>query len=216
MRTFGKTILAFSIATMLAAPAWAQQGRGFGRGGGAALLTNKSVQQELKVTDAQAEKLTAFGEQIRTKQREEFQKLQDVSEDQRPAKMQELMRSINADLQKGLPEILKPEQVKRFTQIQLQQAGPNAFMTPNVQQKLKLTDDQKTKIREITDVLGQSMREAGQNFQADREGTMKKMAELRKDATDKVFGVLTDDQKKSHKELVGDPFEVKYEPRPNN
>lgn len=57
------------------------------------------------------------------------------------------------------------------------------------------------------------MREAFQGLQSDREGGMKKMVELRKQATEKAVGVLTDEQKKTWKEMTGEPFEVVYEPR---
>jgi hypothetical protein len=40
------------------------------------------------------------------------------------------------------------------------------------------------------------------------------MAELRKETLEKVAAKLNDEQQKSWKELIGAPFEVKYEPRP--
>ena len=58
------------------------------------------------------------------------------------------------------------------------------------------------------------MREIFQSFQDDREGAMKKMAELRKETLEKVAAKLNDEQQKGWKELIGAPFEVKYEPRP--
>ncbi len=45
--------------------------------------------------------------------------------------------------------MLKPEQVKRFKQIELQVGGVMAFNQPRVQEVLKLTDEQKEKIRGI-------------------------------------------------------------------
>jgi Spy/CpxP family protein refolding chaperone len=217
MRAFGKMVLALGVVALMAAPARAQQGRGFGMfGGGAALLTNKGVQKELKVTDEQASKLDTFAQEMRDKQREQFEKFRDIPKDERREKMQEMTRTMNAELLKGLGNILHPEQVKRFEQIQLQQAGPAAFMMPRAQEGLKLTDDQKSKVREINDELGQSMRGLAQDFQSDREGAMKKFAEMRKQAAEKALGVLTDEQKKTWKELTGEPFEVKFEPRPAN
>jgi hypothetical protein len=217
MRSFGKMIVAVGVVALLAAPARAQQGRGFGMfGGGAALLTNKGVQKELKVTDEQAGKLDTFAQEMREKQREQFEKFRDVPKEERREKMQEMGRTMNAELLKGLRGILQPEQVKRFEQIQLQQSGPNAFLTPRVQEALKLTDDQKSKIRELNDELGQSMRDLAQDFQSDREGAMKKVIALRKQAAEKAVGLLTDEQKRSWKELTGEPYEVKFEPRPAN
>lgn len=220
MRRFGKVILALGVAALAAAPAQAQQGRGFGRFGGGGggfgtmLLSNKGVQKELKATDEQAEKLNALGEQLRSKQREAFQKLQELSDDERREKGRELFRTAEADLRKGLADVLKPEQVKRFEQIQLQASGPGAFASPRVEEALKLTDDQKGKIRTVNDELGQSIRDA---FEADRENAFTKIAELRKGATEKAVAVLNDDQKKTWKELTGEPFEVKFEAprRPN-
>jgi len=214
MKAFGRMALACGVVALMVVPASAQQGRGgrgFG-GGGAVLLSNKSVQKELKVTDEQAEKLNAFAREMMEKQREEFQANRDLSQEER----RERARTRATELVKGMGGILKPEQVKRFEQIQLQQSGVGAFSSPRVQEGLKLTDDQQSKLREINEESTQAMRDAFQDSQSDREGAMKKFAELRKQATEKAVGVLTAEQKKTWKEMAGEPFEVVYEPRPQN
>ena len=43
---------------------------------------------------------------------------------------------------------------------------------------------------------------------------MAKIAELRKATLAKVEAKLTDEQKTTWKELLGAPFEIKFEPRP--
>jgi Spy/CpxP family protein refolding chaperone len=222
MRTFGKMILASGLVVLMVAPAMAQRpGRGgfggFGGGGGAMLVANKGVQQELKVDDEQAEKLNALAQELGEKQREQFQRLQDVPQDERRDKMQEISQAMNADLRKSLDKVLKPEQIKRFEQIQLQQAGLSAFATPRVQEELKLSDEQKSKLREINEEQSQAMRSAFQGAQDDREGAMRKIADLRKQSNEKALAVLTDDQKKTWKDMTGEPFEVRFEfRRPNN
>jgi len=45
---------------------------------------------------------------------------------------------------------------------------------------------------------------------------MQKLAQLRKQGMDKITALLTEDQKKSWKDLIGDPFEVRFERRPGN
>jgi Spy/CpxP family protein refolding chaperone len=217
MRTFGKMVLAFSLVALSTVPAMAQGRGGFGMmggGGGPMLLSNKGVQQELKVTDAQAEKLDALAQELGQKQREEFGKLQDVPQDERREKMQELSRSINEEMHKSLNGILKSEQTKRFGQIQLQQAGVYAFTTPRVEKELELTADQKSKIRLINEDLAESTREAFRGGQSDRAAAMQKITQLRKEGMEKATALLTDDQKKSWKDLTGEPFEVKFERRP--
>jgi hypothetical protein len=217
MRTFGKLVVACGLVALMTAPAHAQGRGGFGMfGGGSALLSNKGVQKEIKASEEQASKLNTFAEEMQGKQREAFQGLQDLSQEERREKMQAFQKTMQADIAKGLAEILKPEQVKRFHQIQTQTAGANAFATPRVVEALKLTDDQKAKIQTINQETMESMRGLRDEFQNDREGAMKKMAEIRKSATEKAVALLTADQKSTWKDLTGEPYEVKFEPRPNN
>jgi Spy/CpxP family protein refolding chaperone len=217
MRTFGKTALALGLVVLIGAPAVAQQGKGqprgmFGGGGGAMLLINKSVQTELKVTPEQASKLKTLADELGEKAQAVREKLQSLSQEERREKMREIGHTQHQAMMKSLGEILKPEQVTRLEQIHHQVVGVAAFAMPSVQEKLKLTDDQKSKIREIEEESRTSMREAFQGFQGDREGAMKKIAELRKENLGKAVAVLTDSQKATWKEMTGAPFELKMEP----
>jgi len=211
MRTLKTALTALGLAAMLASPAWAQ--RGF-FGGPGALLSNKSVQQELKLDDQQTEKANELAESLRTKMREAFQSLQGVEGDERREKMQSLMKEINDEADKSIATLFKPEQLKRYKQITLQQQGAQAFASPELQSELKLNDDQKEKVKTALEDSRSQMREIFQNAQGDREAAMEKMTALRKETLEKVLGALNDDQKKSWKEKTGAPFEIKYEPRP--
>jgi Spy/CpxP family protein refolding chaperone len=222
MRTFGKMVLACGLVALLVAPAQAQRpgggrgfgfGGGFGGGGGALLLANKSVQQELKADEAQAGKLNALAQDQMEKQREQFQKLQDLSPEERREKIQELNRTAGATLRKELEEILKPEQVKRFQQIQFQQMGVlGAATMPRVQETLNLTDEQRTKLRTIQEEQQESARQIRESTGGDFAAAMTKMADLRKKTNEKALAVLTDSQKAAWKDLTGEPFEVRFEP----
>src|SRR4051812_31816380 len=112
MRSLRTSLLALSAAALLASPAFSQPpggGRGgMQRGGGGMgmLLGNTSVQEELKLTDAQKEKIKEFT----TKQREAQQGLRDLDQDERRTKMQELTKQAEAFAK----ETLTPEQQKRI------------------------------------------------------------------------------------------------------
>ena len=218
MRLFGKLALAFGIVALIAAPALAQQGRGGGGmfGGGGMLLTNKSVQTEIKATEDQKSKLTALADDMRTKATEAREAAKDLSQEERQAKMRELMPKMQADMDKALTDVLKPEQLKRIHEIQVQTAGAMGLTMGRVGDKLKLTDDQKQKIRDLNQEVGQQMREIFQSAQDDREGAMKKMTALRKETLEKALKVLTADQKKAYDGLAGKPFELKMEPPRQN
>lgn len=109
---------------------------------------------------------------------------------------------------KALADSLSPEQLKRLKQIQLQQRGAQAFQDPEVQTALKMTDEQKEKVKTIAEDARKDMGELFKNAGGgNREEAMKKFAAFRKEVMDKTTSVLTDDQKKSWKDMVGEPFE---------
>jgi hypothetical protein len=216
MRTMSKTIVALGVVAFLAAPALAQQGRGGGGrfGGAAMLLSNASVQQELKLDAGQIEKAKAVAEKARDKFMAARDSLQNLQGEERAKKQRELASEVNSETHKAVKEFMKPEQVKRLYQITHQQQGPFAFTDEHVQKHLKLTDAQKSDIEGIVQASGQEMRKIFQENQDDRQAAMAKVTELRKETLAKVESKLTDEQKASYKEMLGAPFEVKYEPRP--
>jgi Spy/CpxP family protein refolding chaperone len=230
------TGFAFLCATLavfaFSSNALTQQGKGQGKfggfgggpfggspfGGGVNLAFNPSVQEELKVTDEQKEKLKTANEDYRGKMRENFQSMQEkmaelkeLPKEEFTKKMAELGKEMLAPLEKDVYSILKPEQKTRLKQIDLQQQGLRAFTTAEVEKDLSITDDQKVKfkglmeenIKELTELMP-----VGGRGGVDPE-VQKKMTALRKSYTEKAVDVLTEAQKASWKKMTGEPFEVK-------
>jgi Spy/CpxP family protein refolding chaperone len=254
MRASLKTFLALAAFGLLAAPALAQrpggggggrQGGGFGGFGGfgapqagPTLLLNKSVQDELKLTDDVKAKLTKISE----KQREEMGKLfgQGGQGGRRGRgaggqggaggrggadreKMQEAMTKITEETNKAISEVekdLKPEQIKRFKQIKVQVAGVRAFNDPEVQKELNLTDKQKADVKGTLEDLQKDTRELMQGARGNREQMAemrKKIEAVNKEALEKLTNSLSADQKKTLTELTGPKFELKVDaPRGRN
>lgn len=205
MKHLGKLALVAAVVVMAGAPALAQEQQrqrqrgpgGFGGFGGSPtfLLTQKSVQSELKLSEEQVKK----AQELQEKQAGSFRGLRDLSREELQKKMAERREAT----QKALAGILKPEQVKRLRQISLQQMGTGALNDPEVSKELKITDDQKEKIRDIRTKAFEGQRGQG----ADRsEEARKKRAEARKAVEEKVMGILTAEQKTKLKELTGEPF----------
>jgi len=84
-------------------------------------------------------------------------------------------------------------------------------MNPEIQDKLKLTNEQKEKVKTINQEAGEKMRDLFQG--GFNEEARTKMTQLLKETMDKITGVMTDDQKKTWKEMTGEPFEVQFQPR---
>jgi hypothetical protein len=211
-------MVGFGLVALLAGPALAQgQGRGFGMMGGyGGLIGNASVQAELKLDDQQKEKAKEFADKAREKAQGIREQLQGLEGEELRTKRQEIMKEMNESALKAFGEFLKPEQIARIKQISVQTRGAGAFSDPEVSKKLNLTDSQKSDIQAIVREQmegSQGLFSQGQS-QEDREAAMKKMTELRKEALGKATAKLNDEQQKTWKDLIGAPFELKIERRP--
>jgi len=207
------------VLVFLVAPLIAQQrqpgGRGFGggQGGIGALLNNKSVQDELKVSDEQKEKLTSSLKDLRDKYKDSFKDRE---------KAQEAMKEMSTETNKIVEKLLKPEQVKRLHQVELQvavQQGTVAVLNQErVQKALNYTDKQKTMIKETAETLAKERREmiGGGTGRPDPE-KMQAFQKKAKESVEKIMETLSTDQKKTWTELTGAKFEYKADirrPRP--
>ena len=139
---------------------------------------------------------------------EKLQGLKDVPEDKLEAKMREAFKEELEGPTKEVEKILKPEQMTRLKQIARQQGGPAAYLHAENAKDLSLTDDQKKKLKDITDELQKDMMALFQGgFSAE---TREKMTMLNKEASEKAGEVLTAEQKTKWKELTGEPFTVPF------
>jgi hypothetical protein len=204
-------------------------GGGFG-GGPASLVVNKAVQEDIKATEEQVEKIKTWSKEYAAKQmegaKERFAGLKDLSDEERTKKFAEMNAESTKEAYKQLGEVLKAEQIKRVKQIDIQNAGVRAFTRTEVVEALKLTDDQKSTIKGISDEFAKESREIrteagfgggkgggkggkGGGFDATKMADMnKKIAKVQKEAIEKISEKLTADQVKTWKELTGDAFDT--------
>jgi hypothetical protein len=213
-----RTLVSLAAMALLAAPALAQPRTGFG--GPLSLLTNKSVQEELKITDEQKKKVDEASKKLTELRTEKMKEAGITRENMREKRdeMAKITKALNAEGDKSLSSVLDEKQTKRFKQIRLQQSGLRAFSTEEVETALKLSDDQKKKIKETVDGLTKEMedarKEAGMDFAKLRE-IFTKQREKEKEALGKVAATLSSAQKKTWKDMTGETFEVKFDrPRP--
>ncbi|MFN3650681.1 MAG: Spy/CpxP family protein refolding chaperone [Armatimonadota bacterium] len=203
--------LAAALLAVAVAPAFAQRGGGrgpgFGFGGGAGIVMIPEVQKELKLEQAQITLIDQVMAEGREKMRALFQESQGNREGARQ-KMQELQ----AQQEKQVIEILEPAQVKRYKQLQIQQAGPRGLVRPEVAQQLKLTPSQTQSIEAAVRGEQESMRSMFESARSNGggpeafQGLREKMQQLRGETDKKILAVLTDAQKKQFDELKGAPF----------
>jgi Spy/CpxP family protein refolding chaperone len=210
-------------------------GGGFGNAGGFGsckldLLTQKSVQKDLKLSKKQLKDLNV----IHTKHQEgtrrlfanmRFDTLLKES-DALPKKYQELAETTA----EAVEDILTSQQRKRLREISWQQRGRLALSDPEAAEALKLTEEQRQNIQDIQADAAKEMRAEAmkqmqgafdlggnpfdvqkalakmQNGQKTLAKLQKSFAELQKNAGETLLDVLTTEQRTRWKELLGKPF----------
>lgn len=183
-------------------------GGGFGGGGDNvfALLGNEKVQKELELVDEQKADLKKLGEDAQAKMREAMTgfNFREASEADR-TKLREKTEALTKDARKKVDEILIPDQVKRLKEISLQVRGTRALGDPEIVAALTITADQTAAIEKVREDMGPKYREA---FGGSREENEKKMAELRKESTDKTLAVLSATQREKFEKMKGEKFDI--------
>src|SRR5262245_34821629 len=158
MKRFSGRILAVVAAMVIVAMASqmamaqneGRRGRGGrgGQGGGmmmgpipmTMLATVDTVQDALKLTDDQKEKVKAINDETRDAMRKEFES------GGRPDR--EKMRKLMDEATDKLNKVLDAGQQKRLMGVFVQVNGARAVMDPSVAKEIGVTDEQKDKIRE--------------------------------------------------------------------
>jgi hypothetical protein len=196
---------------------------GFGGGITGQVLSNQALQDELKITTDQKAKFKGVAErqaELAKKRGEMFkgaagdkEKLKDAFAD-----MQKEGEKLNEEIKKVTDETLTPDQKKRLKQIEVQAQGVRAFQNEEVVTALKLTDEQKGKIKGISEEYakdaksvfgGGGFKKGGGGFDPEKMAeNRKKLDRLAKATVADITATLTDEQKRTWKELTGESFDT--------
>jgi hypothetical protein len=134
--------------------------------------------------------------------------------------MQELQaegQKVREEAKKLTEEVLTSDQKKRIKQIQVQMQGVRAFANADIVKELNISDDQKTKIKEITDEYAKASRElgGGRPMVGGQRPTAEQLAESRKKRTElsdktieKIAAELTAEQKKIWADMIGEKVDT--------
>jgi len=206
-----KVIVVVAVAALVGSAM--AQGGGGRRGGGmqrgnpnslSSLINRPDVQKDLGITDDQKTKLA----DIRTSSRQKMTDARTAAGDD-PAARAAAMQKVGEEVGKEQVAVLTPDQQKRLKEIFVQVRGTQAVLNPEIQADLGISDDQKSKIKDLQERQTKANQELGakqrdgslsqEEAQAERQKNTKVLA-------DEVDKVLTDAQKAKLKDMGGKPF----------
>jgi Spy/CpxP family protein refolding chaperone len=205
---------ALAIAAMLAQAAMAQReegrrergGRGMGGPGFppsmAMLATMDKVQDALKLSDDQKDKIKKINDDMRA----EFRKMYESG-----ARDRDKMMKLRDETQAKLNEVLDDGQEKRLMGIFVQVVGTGAVMNPAIGKEVGITDEQRKKL----DAVGPPRDgrrpdgpppEGKEGREGRRDGGS--FREMRERMEKEIMAVLTDEQKQKLESLKGEKVEI--------
>ncbi len=111
--------------------------------GSSMLLRQGDVQEDLRLSENQRKTIRELESRFASQRRETFGEFAKLSSEERRKRFVALARAH----EKAFTEALKPAQVARLRQIDLQQRGAFAFLDPDVVKRLELSREQRIKIR---------------------------------------------------------------------
>jgi hypothetical protein len=189
------------------------------------LLSQPAVLDDLSLSQEQRKKVGELLFQLGMQRVQSFRNFSQLSPEQREQRFLDLARTEDAAVRK----ILAPEQLGRLGQIALQLQGPGALREPDVAAALKLTAQQKERIRAIEaesfivvldrthfggspqdfrKVLGAVLGAAGALMHPGRPPEIfPRTSELRiRGTNERILMALTEEQRKQWGEMTGEPL----------
>lgn len=186
------------------------------------LIQNPQIKKELNITEDQISKLQQLESDFRKEMQTSFagmtiEKLKGLDEAQKK-ELEEKVRKQVGEARDQVGTILKPEQLERFKQINLQIYGFGVLSFDHFSKDLKLTEAQEKELRELQRTTFQKIRanlDVPEEGKADAETlkqivaqNRKRTEEIFKGSNEKALAVLTADQKQLLEKLKGNKFEL--------
>lgn len=179
---------------------------------GSFVVFREKVQEDLKLSTEQKEKLEEHLKERIPVFMEFFQKIDGLKGEEREKELKAYRPKAQEKLAAFLKETLKDDQRKRLRQLELQQEG--AFVLHHgegeIGKDLKITDEQRKQfmavIQDMQKKIAPLIKEAQSG--GNPQEIWPKIMKIRKEHEGKIEALLTDAQKKQWKEMLGKPLDL--------
>lgn len=180
----------------------------FGRVNQTAWFMEPNIRAQLSINNDQAARLNKAYAQfwnVYNRNQGQFNNSFTLTDAQR----QNLLQASNqfyVDFGNASNGILEANQRERFRQLGVQYRGYHVFHDPMVLERLRLTNDQTTRIRHFEREYEQQLADTYKIRATDRTKFVTQLSDLRKDMFERINSVLTDEQRRIWKDMAGDVY----------
>ena len=175
--------------------------------GGSFLVSRDKVQEDLKLTKGQKEKLEQHLQELVPDAVRFFQKIEDLKPEERKKELQAYRPKARVKLAALLKETLNEDQRKRLRQLELQREG---LRNGEIWKDLQVTDEQRKQFMAMMRRAQKETQLLMEELQQSRKlkEIQPKVIKVRDELEGKLEALLTDAQKKQWKEMVGKPMDL--------
>ncbi len=179
---------------------------------GSFVVFRAKVQEDLKLTDEQKEKLEQHLKELLPDVMQFFQKIDGLKGEDREKELKAYRPKAQEKLAAVLKETLKDDQRKRLRQIEVQQEGALALWHGDGQiaKDLKITDEQRKQFMPVIQEMQKKIEPLAKEAKSggNSQEIWPKIMKIRREHESKIVDLLTDGQKKQWQEMVGKPLNL--------
>jgi eukaryotic-like serine/threonine-protein kinase len=168
-----------------------------------ALLKEPAVLDDLRLEPDQRAELKDVAKRLDRQHQDSIRMFHLLTPAEREQRLIEVARANEHDA----TAILTPGQLRRLRQIELQVGGAAAMRDADVALKLNLSTEQKKKLRAVEAETSVGPPPKGPPFDKGGPGSRKGQLQHRKRAQELMLAVLTPEQAKQWREMIGEPYE---------
>jgi hypothetical protein len=172
----------------------------------------EKAQEDLKLTEEQKEKLEQHLLELAPDAMQFFQGIHDMKGEEREKELNAYRQKSKEKLAAILKETLTEVQQKRLHQLELQQEGAFVLLhgDDEIRRDLKITNEQRKQFMAVVQGLQKKIEPLIKEAESggDPEEIRPKIMKIRKEHERKVEDLLTDDQRKRWKEMLGKPLDL--------
>lgn len=179
--------------------------------GGPFIVFRDKVQQELKLSKLQRQKvLDTFPEYVQETMKT-FERIGDLKPQEREKELQAHRRKSDGKLTHFLTDVLQAEQRQRLMQLQLQQAGVFALLGEHKAfADLKITDEQRTQFMAEVQAMHKKIEPLVKEAEASGNSAtiMHRVMKIRAEHESRIESILSEAQRKQWQRLLGKPVDL--------
>jgi len=176
--------------------------------GGSFVVSRDKVQEDLKLTEEQKEKLEEHFRELLPDAMQVFQKVKGLKPEERKKELGAYRPKAQEKLAAVLKETLNAGQRKRLRQLELQREG---LRDGKIWKELQVTDEQRKQFMAMMRQAQKETQSLLEELQKDgklKEEIQPKVIKVRGDLEGKLEALLTDAQRKHWKEMLGKPMDL--------